>query len=155
MTSSPAQTRVSLLARAMRFFSAIAARVGLSPTAPETAVTTQSLSESVAASRSPSIPTPTRMSVSATAVLKALAACSSYTAQNRGLYLRACCSSRSIFLCAVRAATRTPMCSAAASVCRPIEPVQPSTEMALTIFLTSFSYFYAPSGVGMNPRGGA
>ena len=42
MTSSPAQTRVSLLARAMRFFPSMAASVGRRPTAPDTAVTTQS-----------------------------------------------------------------------------------------------------------------
>jgi hypothetical protein len=44
MTMLPAQTSVSLLASAMRFFSSMAARVGLSPTEPDTAVTTQSLS---------------------------------------------------------------------------------------------------------------
>ncbi len=56
ITSSPAQTRVSLLARAIRFLAAIAARVGISPTEPETAVTTQSASAMVAASISPGRP---------------------------------------------------------------------------------------------------
>ena len=42
ITISPAHTRVSLLARAMRFLSSMAARVGRRPIAPETAVTTQS-----------------------------------------------------------------------------------------------------------------
>ena len=77
MTRSPAHTSVSLLARAMRFFASMAARVGLSPTAPDTAVTTQSLSERVAASIRPSMPEPTRISVSATAILNCFAASSS------------------------------------------------------------------------------
>ena len=77
MTRSPAQTSVSLLARAMRFFASIAASVGRRPTAPDTAVTTQSLSSSVAASIRPSMPEPTRMSVSATAILNCFAASSS------------------------------------------------------------------------------
>ena len=64
ITSSPAHTSVSLLARAMRFFSRIAASVGSSPTLPMTAVTTVSASGSVAASRSPSGPAATRISVS-------------------------------------------------------------------------------------------
>ena len=42
MTSSPAHTRVSLFARAMRFLASMAASVGLSPTEPDTAVTTHS-----------------------------------------------------------------------------------------------------------------
>ena len=49
ITMSPAQTRVSLLARAMRFLASMAARVGFRPTAPDTAVTTQSVSSMVAA----------------------------------------------------------------------------------------------------------
>ena len=42
ITSSPAHTRVSLLARAMRLPSRMAARVGRSPTIPTTAVSTVS-----------------------------------------------------------------------------------------------------------------
>ena len=46
ITSSPAHTRVSLLAKAMRFFLRMAASVGSSPTLPMTAVTTVSASAS-------------------------------------------------------------------------------------------------------------
>ena len=138
ITISPAQTRVSLLARAMRFFASMAARVGFRPTAPDTAVTTQSLSARVAASISPSMPLPTRMPVSATAVLKAFAASSSYTATKDGWKSLACCSSRSIFRLAVSAATRMPRCCATAAVCRPMEPVQPKMEMDLTILYSFF-----------------
>ena len=53
ITISPAHTRVSLLASAMRFLASIAASVGFKPIEPETAVTTQSASSSVAASISP------------------------------------------------------------------------------------------------------
>ena len=77
MTSSPAQTSVSLLARAMRFFARMASSVGRRPIAPETAVTTQSLSSSDAASIRPSSPLPTRTSMSATATRKRFAASSS------------------------------------------------------------------------------
>ena len=56
MTMLPAQTRVSLLARAMRRFRPMASSVGRRPTAPDTAVTTQSVSCQDAAMRSPSSP---------------------------------------------------------------------------------------------------
>ena len=77
MTMLPAQTSVSLFASAMRFFSSMAASVGFSPTAPDTAVTTQSDEARVAASMRPDMPEPTRMSVSATATLNCFAASSS------------------------------------------------------------------------------
>ena len=77
MTSSPAHTSVSLLARAMRFFARIASSVGRRPIAPETAVTTQSLFSSDAASTRPSRPEPMRTSISATATRKRFAASSS------------------------------------------------------------------------------
>ena len=113
----------------MRFFASIAASVGLSPTEPDTAVTTQSLCGRVAASISPSMPETTRIGVSATAVLNCLAAASSYTATSAGLKRRVCSSRRSICRPAVSAATGSPRCAAAASVCRPIDPVLPRTEM--------------------------
>ena len=56
ITRSPPQTRVSLLARATRLPRSTAARVGVSPTMPTTAVTTVSLSGRAAASTSPSMP---------------------------------------------------------------------------------------------------
>ena len=88
ITSVPAQTRVSLLARAILFFSRMAASVGLRPTDPETAVTTQSLPEKAAASVRPSIPETTRTSRSATAIRKVFAASSSKTATSSGRNLR-------------------------------------------------------------------
>ena len=91
MTMSPAHTSVSLLASAMRPFS-IAASVGRRPTAPDTAVTTASVSESTAASHSAFSPLPTAMSVSASAMRSALAAASSVTATNAGCKRRACSS---------------------------------------------------------------
>ena len=77
MTISPAQTRVSLLARAMRFFSSMAASVGFRPTLPETAVTTQSVSAAVAQAISPSGPESTFTGVSASAARNSFAASSS------------------------------------------------------------------------------
>ena len=52
----PAQTKVSLLARAISFFAFMAAMVGRIPSIPTTAVTTISESEYEAACISPSIP---------------------------------------------------------------------------------------------------
>ena len=56
ITSSPAHTRVSLLARATRLPCSMAARVGNSPAMPTTAGTTVSLSAREAARRRPSTP---------------------------------------------------------------------------------------------------
>lgn len=78
-------------------FSLMAASVGLSPTDPDTAVTTQSAAFSVAASMSPSIPLPTRISVSASRVFRSFAAFSSNIATNLGFNSLACCSTRSVF----------------------------------------------------------
>ena len=64
ITSSPAHTSVSLLARAMRRPRRMAASVGSSPTLPTTAVTTVSASWACAAARRPSGPDSTSMSVS-------------------------------------------------------------------------------------------
>ena len=135
ITSSPAQTRVSLLARAMRLRASMAARVGFSPTAPDTAVTTQSVSGRVAASIRPSMPLPTRMPVSARAIFSCFAASSSKAATKAGRNFRACSSRRSIRRFAVRAATRMPVYSATAAVWRPMDPVQPRMDIAFTIML--------------------
>lgn len=119
----------------MRFFSLMAASVGLSPTDPDTAVTTQSAAFSVAASMSPSIPLPTRISVSASRVFRSFAAFSSNIATNLGFNSLACCSTRSVFLFAVNATTGTPKCFAAAMLWRPIEPVEPRMDTALITVL--------------------
>ena len=56
MTMPPAQTSVSLFARAMRRPVSMASSVGRRPIAPDTAVTTQSAPGQAAAMRSPSSP---------------------------------------------------------------------------------------------------
>ena len=140
MTNSPAQTRVSLLARAMRFFSLMAARVGFNPTIPTTAVTTVSASGIVAASiRASKLPM-TFVSVSARRTARSFAAASSVSTARRGLNCRACSSMRSTLAWAVKAATRRPICSATSSVWRPIEPVEPKMEIVLLIvyYFTKF-----------------
>ena len=130
MTSSPAQTSVSLLARAMRFRSRMAASVGRRPIMPDTAVTTVSALGSVAASSRPSIPEATRIVVSASRTFNAFAADSSIKTANSGRYLRHWASIRSTSRFALSAATRSPRSSATSSVCRPMEPVEPKIEMA-------------------------
>ena len=133
ITSSPAHTSVSLLARAMRFFSMMAASVGASPTLPITAVTTVSASGSVAAAVRPSGPSITSMPVPRRRSRSSLAAAGSYSTARRGLNCRACCSSRSTCRLAVSAATESPSSCATASVCRPMEPVAPSRDMVFVI----------------------
>ena len=136
ITSWPAQTSVSLLARAMRFFSRMAARVGRRPTMPTTAVTTVSASGQTAASSRASGPPRTRVSVSARRTARSFAAASSVSTASRGRNFLAWASSRSALEWAVRAATRSPSCSATSSVWRPMEPVAPKIEIVLLIALS-------------------
>ena len=105
ITSSPAQTRVSLLARAMRFFSLMAASVGFSPTIPTTAVTTISASGNIAASSSPSGPPTTLVEVSANRTARSRAAEVLVRTANSGRNFRTWASSRSTLELAVKAAT--------------------------------------------------
>ena len=77
ITSSPAQTRVSLLAKARRLPAFRAARAGRRPTAPDMAATTVSASGRAAASSSPVMPAATRTGVSASRVFSSRAAASS------------------------------------------------------------------------------
>ena len=137
MTSCPAQTRVSLLARAMRFFASMAARVGFRPTMPTTAVTTVSASGSTAASSSPSGPPITFVPVSASRTARSLAAASSVRTARDGRNFRTCSSTRSTLDRAVIAATRRPICSATSNVWRPMEPVEPKMEIVLLIVYSS------------------
>ena len=116
ITSCPAQTSVSLLARAMRFLSRMAARVGFRPTMPTTAVTTVSASGQTAASVRASGPPKTLVSVSARRTARSFAAASSVRTASRGRNLRAWSSSRSALEFAVRAATVRPSCSATSRV---------------------------------------
>ena len=131
MTSSPAQTNVSLFASAIRFPARIAASVGLSPATPTTAVTT--VPPMVAASVSAAAPPATRIFVSASRTAKSSAAVSSAIATMRGLNFRACSSMRFTSEFAVKASTFRPSASATSSVCRPMEPVEPSTDRVLFI----------------------
>jgi hypothetical protein len=135
ITSSPAQTRVSLLAKAIRFFSPMAASVGLSPTIPTTAVTTVSASGSAAASSRAANPPSTLVSVSFSRTAKSRAAASSVITARRGWNFRTCASKRSTLLFAVSAATQRPNCSATSRVWRPMEPVDPNIDIVFVIFL--------------------
>ena len=139
ITSSPAQTSVSLLARAMRLPSRMAARVGLRPTMPTTAVTTVSTPGSVAAVERAETPPWTRVFVSARRTFKSLAAASSVMITCRGRNFRACSSASATLLWAVMAATVSPSCSATSRVCRPMEPVEPKIDI---VFVISTSLFY-------------
>ena len=142
ITSSPAQTSVSLFASAMRFFCAMAASVGSRPTLPLTAVTTVSACGSCAASSRPSGPSATRTSGRSRSRSRSTRAASqSYSTASSGRNSRTCCSSRSTCRFAVSAATPSPSSRATCSVCRPMEPVAPRSEIT---FVMSFSFTAAP-----------
>ncbi len=117
ITSSPAHTKVSLLARAMRLPQSMAARVGFSPATPTMAVTTVSALGRAAASSSPSGPDRTCTSVSASRTRRSAAAFSSTTATSCGLNFRAWASASSTLRFTVMAATLWPQVSATFSVC--------------------------------------
>ena len=126
MTSSPAQTKVSLLARPMRFPARMAANVGFKPTMPTTAVMTQSTCGSVAASIRPSSPHVTLVGRSAIATCSCAAASGLAITASSGINSRHCCAMRSTLEDAVSAATRTPSRFLIMSrLCRPMEPVEP------------------------------
>ena len=108
ITSSPAQTRVSLLARPMRLWALMAASVGFRPSIPTTAVMTQSTFSRVAASISPSSPQLTRIARSEIFSFRALAASSVAITASSGRNSRHCSAIRSTLEPAVSAATRTP-----------------------------------------------
>ena len=112
ITSSPAHTRVSLLARAMCLPPSMAARVGRSPATPTMAVTTVSAWGRAAASSSPSGPDSTLVPVSASRTRKSAAAPSSTATASWGLNRRACSSARSTLAFTVMAATSWPQHSA-------------------------------------------
>ena len=84
ITSSPPHTKVSLLARAMRLPSRMAAMVGRRPTIPTTAVSTVSALGRAAASIRPSIPASTFTEVSARRTFKSAAAFSSMSTASSG-----------------------------------------------------------------------
>ena len=131
MTSSPAHTMVSLLARAMRLPARMAARVGRSPAMPTTAVTTVSAEATVAASRSPASPERTRTEVSESRTFRSAAAVSSTHTASSGRNRRACSSRSAALRWAVRARTGRSRAAATSRVCRPMEPVEPRREMLL------------------------
>ena len=146
MTILPAHTSVSLLASAMRRPFSMAASVGRRPTAPDTAVTTASVSEMTAASHSAFSPPPTAMSVSASAMRSALADASSVTATNAGCRRRACSSASWMLRFVVSARTFSPRCSATATVCRPMLPVEPRMEIECTIAMLLYCATTAIAG---------
>ena len=129
LTSSPAHTSVSLLAKAMRLPARMAAKVGRSPTIPTTAVSTVSAASRLAASSRPSIPSATRMGVSARRRRRDAAASGSIITASSGWKRRHCFSICSTSRLAVKAATRMPQAAITSSDCRPMEPVEPSREI--------------------------
>ena len=140
VTICPPVTRVSLFARAIFFFAFIASMVGSKPEMPTTAVTTVFALSIVAASLSPSLPETTLISVSASLIFKSLAFSSLVTHTSLGLNSLACFSSRSILECADIASMLMPLYSRAiSSVCVPIEPVEPNTDILCSISIFYFS----------------
>ena len=135
ITSWPAQTRVSLLARPMRLWARIAAKVGFNPTMPTTAVMMQSASGMVAAAMRPSSPHIICVGRSAIISFSWFAAASVDMTASLGLYFRHCWAMRSALLPAVNAATGSPKLSIMSRVCRPMEPVEPRILTHLTILL--------------------
>ena len=129
MTSSPAQTSVSLFASAMRLPRSMAASVGRRPIMPDTAVTTVSAESSKAAASSPSIPPATLIFISERRRFNSSAAASSNKTASSGRNLRHCASSSSTFREAASAATGICSFSATSSVWRPMEPVEPRMEI--------------------------
>ncbi len=125
VTSAPAQTRVSLLARAMVFPASMAARVGSSPAMPTTEVSTVSADGRVTASSSASLPPRTRTEVSAIRTARSWAAASSERTTSLGPTARACSSIILTLLWAVNASTDNPRAAITSSDCRPMEPVEP------------------------------
>ena len=141
MTSSPAHTRVSLLARPIRLPALMAAKVGFKPTMPTTAVITQSACSNVAASMRPSSPQLTRVGRSRSCSCNSTAAsCVAITAKS-GQNSRHCCAMRSTLVPAVNAATFTGSLRMISRLCRPIEPVEPR-------ILTQFTITYTATAMG-------
>ena len=115
----------------------IAAIVGMSPLIPTTPVTTVSAFPAVAASISPSLPPTIFVFVSAAFIFSSFALSSFATHTISGSNSRSCASSISIFEYALSAATGILYSRATSSVCVPIEPVEPSTDIPLT-FIAMF-----------------
>ena len=138
ITSSPAQTSVSLLARPMRLPARMAARVGFRPTMPTTAVMTQSAAGREAASRRPVSPHSTRMGRSRISADSSFAAASVAMTASSGLNSRHCSAMRCTLVPAVKAATFTSGRRLIISrLCRPMEPVEPRIVTHFTMALTS------------------
>ena len=116
ITNSPAQTKVSLLAKAMRLPESMAASVGLNPAMPTIAVTTASASGTVAASKSASAPPKTLVCVSASRTFRSAPADSSTATTSLGLNFLACSSANAVLEFTVSAATEKPQDSATSRV---------------------------------------
>ena len=137
MTILPPATSVSLFAKA-RFLPALTAEsVGKSPATPTIALTTVSAFSYCAAANMPSFPPITFIFVSASDIFSISADFSSSTPTISGINSLACFSSSSMLLFAVNAHTLIPCILATSSVCTPIEPVEPNTD----IFIFSHSHY--------------
>ena len=133
ITSSPAQTRVSLLANPILLPARIAAKVGFKPTIPTMAVMTQSASAITAASIRPSSPHSTFTFRSEILASKSRAAASDDITASLGLNSRHCWAMRSTFVPAVNAHTEMSIRLIISRLCRPIEPVEPKIDTHFTI----------------------
>src|SRR6266487_4837111 len=124
-------TSVYLFASAMVLPALMAANVGARPMRPEVAAITISASWCVATSRSPCSPseTPGRASLAA----RSISGVSAKHAVSAGANSCACCARRETLLRAAKATMRK--CSGkhrtTSSVCRPIDPVLPSSAIRL------------------------
>ena len=133
ITSSPAITSVSLLARRISRPAAIACQVGTSPIAPTRAPTTASASGWVAAAMRPASPLITSRPGNSAASRRA--SVSSATATSPGRCVRTCSPSSATLRPAARATTanRSGKRAATSSVAVPIEPVEPRTASRFTV----------------------
>ena len=135
MTSSPAQTRVSLLARPMRFFRRMASSVGFRPSIPTTAVMTQSASSMEAAWRVPFAPFHIHRQSEICSASAVAASSRGHDSQFRPEFPALLRHALTLFP-AVRAATPMPRCFTMSRLCRPMEPVEPRILTQFTIFIS-------------------
>ena len=138
MTSPPAMTRTSLLARAIVFRASMAASTASSAVVPVVAHSTRSTAGWVATASSPSAPlaecsTPARTDAG-TAARTAARPSSAATENTRGRWRSTCSASRDVLAPAARPTTsiRSGCAAATASALTPMDPVDPRIAMRLT-----------------------
>ena len=138
----PAQTSVSLLARAMVFPALIAAMVGRMPIIPTIAVTSTSASGRVAASIKPSMPQATFTSVSFILARKSSAASLLHITASFGANSLICFSISSTFLPAASATTdKSALFLTISSVWVPMEPVEPKIAIFFIVCISPSPFY--------------